>query len=56
MLVDKAKIEAFSAIKKDDSVNIDAYGKVLASGYGQKPPPEIIAEMQERYGFTFPKT
>ena len=40
------------AIDGDGTVDLEKYGKVIASCYGEAPTPEIKALLKEKYDFT----
>lgn len=52
VLVPKAKESAFlSAIGGEGTIDLEDFGRVIASCYGQKPTQEIVDMLRERYGF-----
>jgi hypothetical protein len=51
LLVDPAKKAAFRKAATGQ-VELNAYGRVIASGYGTDPPPEVRERMKTEYGFT----
>lgn len=49
--VDFDKKEIFNARVSSGSVNVSHFGKVLASGWGRNPPPEVLEKiMKEHFG------
>lgn len=42
----------FTAIKGDGMIDLEDYGKVVASCYGEQPTHEVAAYLKERYGLT----
>lgn len=52
VLVHRSKIRRFKEAIADESeaLDITAYGKILASGYGFSPPASLLQEMQATYG------
>ena len=51
VLVDKDKKEAFLKHKAGDSYNIEDYGKIITSGYGEEVPEDVKEMLKEKYGF-----
>lgn len=51
VLVDKEKKEAFLKHKTGDSYNIEDYGKIIISGYGEEVPEDVQEMLKEKYGF-----
>jgi hypothetical protein len=52
VLVEPQKEEAFlKALKSDESIDLEDYGKVIASNYGEEPSQEVKNFLKERYGF-----
>lgn len=51
VLVDPAKRAAFRKAFSG-TLELNAYGRVLASGYGADPPGDVRARMATEYGFT----
>ncbi|AXG69826.1 SIR2-like domain protein [Kordia sp. SMS9] len=44
--------EAFlKAIQGDGTIDLENYGAVVASSYGEKPTPEVIKYLKDTYGF-----
>lgn len=51
VLVDKEKKDAFLKHKTGDSYNIEDYGKIIISGYGEEVPEDVQEMLKEKYGF-----
>ncbi len=51
ILVDKEKKEAFLKHKAGDSYNLEDYGKIIISGYGDEIPLDVQEMLKEKYGF-----
>ncbi|HCR86046.1 MAG TPA: hypothetical protein DIV86_05145 [Alphaproteobacteria bacterium] len=51
VLVDKEKKDAFLKHKPGDSYNIEDYGKIITSGYGEEVPEDVKEMLKEKYGF-----
>lgn len=52
VLVEPAREQAFLAsLKSEDTIDLEDYGKVIASCYGEEPNDQIKQELKERYGF-----
>jgi len=51
VLVDKEKKDAFLKHKPGDSYNIEDYGKIISSGYGEAVPEDVQEMLKEKYGF-----
>ncbi|AMV29540.1 hypothetical protein VT84_34415 [Gemmata sp. SH-PL17] len=51
LLVDPAKRTAFQRASSGE-LELNAYGRVIASGYGTDPPADVSARMKTEYGFT----
>ena len=51
LLVDPAKKNAFRKAATGE-LELNAYGRVLASGYGTDPPADVRERMKTEYGFT----
>jgi hypothetical protein len=51
VLVDPAKKAAFRKAFTGQ-VELNAYGRILASGYGTDPPADVRERMKTEYGFT----
>ena len=50
VLVDPAKRAAFRKAFSGQ-LQLNAYGRILASGYGADPPPDVCERMKTEYGF-----
>lgn len=51
VLVDKSKKDMFENIQGTQSLNLNDYGKIIFSGYGDEPPADMKKKMEEEYGF-----
>ena len=51
VLVDPAKKAAFRKAFSGQ-VELNAYGRIIASGYGTDPPADVRERMKTEYGFT----
>ncbi len=51
ILVDKERKEAFLKHKAGDSYNLEDYGKIIISGYGDSVPLDVQEMLKEKYGF-----
>lgn len=51
LLVDPAKKAAFRKAATGQ-LELNAYGRVVASGYGNDPPSDVRERMKTEYGFT----
>jgi hypothetical protein len=52
VLVQPAKERLFlKAIDGDETIDLEQYGKVIASCYGQQPSEEVKAFLKEKYDF-----
>ncbi|MBP3959083.1 hypothetical protein J8F10_27885 [Gemmata sp. G18] len=51
LLVDPAKRTAFQRASAGE-LELNAYGRIIASGYGAGPPAAVRARMRTEYGFT----
>jgi len=40
------------AIKGDGTVDLEEYGKIIASCYGEEPSEEVRIFLKDKYGFT----
>lgn len=49
VFVDKAKQALFKQMIKSESIDVAQYGKVLYSGWGENPPPEIAEAIKKQY-------
>ena len=49
--VDKSKKDTFESLQGAQSLNLNDYGKILYSGYGDEPPEDIKKTMEDEYGF-----
>ncbi len=52
VLVEAPKEQSFlAALKSDETIDLEDYGKVLASCYGEEPNQQIKDFLKEKYGF-----
>lgn len=52
VLVEPHKEQAFlKALKSEESIDLEDFGKVIASNYGEDPNDEVKAFLKEKYGF-----
>ncbi len=52
VLVEAPKEQSFlSALKAEETIDLEDYGKVLASCYGEEPNDQIKTFLKEKYGF-----
>lgn len=51
VLIHSHKKRAFLNHKKGDSYNLEDYGEIIMSGYGDEVPDEIKAFLKEKYSF-----
>lgn len=52
VLVEAPKEQAFlTALKSDETIDLEDYGKVLASCYGEEPNQQVKDMLKEKYGF-----
>lgn len=49
VLVEKPKLELFKAKCKTDFVQVDDYGEILYSGWGNQPPEDIKQKIQDQF-------
>jgi hypothetical protein len=49
VLIDKVKLPLFQKAIRTGALDVSEYGKILYSGWGEDPPPEIIEAVRERY-------
>lgn len=52
--VDPLKFSAYKRALQQEVMNIRDYGEILQGDWGEFPPPEVIAYMQEIYHFETP--
>ena len=50
VLVERLKVRMFLQAMKSSSINLDDFGQVIYSAYGEKPPEEITNKVKEEYG------
>ena len=46
---DEDTITAFEEALKDDRIDLENYGEILESGYGEEPPNEVTDRVQKKY-------
>ncbi len=52
VLVEPAREQAFlAALKSEETIDLEDFGKVIASCYGEEPNDQLKEELKERYGF-----
>lgn len=51
VMVEKSKKHLFEEVEGSQPLNLTDYGQILHSGYGDEPPDDIKAKMEEEYGF-----
>lgn len=49
VLVNKNSVKEFSESMNDNNIPVDAYGRILKSGWGDTPPEEVLQELQNEY-------
>lgn len=50
VVVDRLKVQMFLKAMNSDSINLDDYGVVIYSAYGDNPPESITQKVKEEYG------
>jgi hypothetical protein len=40
-----------SALESNQSIDLEQYGKVVASNYGEEPSEEVRTMLKDKYGF-----
>lgn len=51
VLIEKNKVQDFLKHKVGDTYNLEDYGKIVYSAYGEKVPREVKEMLKEKYGF-----
>jgi hypothetical protein len=52
VLVEPAQEKGFlAALESKESIDLEQYGKVVASNYGEEPNEEVRTMLKEKYGF-----
>lgn len=52
VLVEPPKEQSFlAALKSDGTIDLEDYGKVIASCYGEEPNQQVKDFLKEKYGF-----
>lgn len=49
VLVDKEKLLEFQKSIKAGNIDVIKYGKVLSSGWGKNPPPDVVESIKKQY-------
>jgi tetratricopeptide (TPR) repeat protein len=49
VLIDQAELPVFLQMLETGSVDVSEYGKILYSGWGEDPPPEIVKTVKSLY-------
>ena len=50
--VDNVKTRAFLSAIKAGAIDLNAFGEIIESGYGENPPQAILSHMKANYNFT----
>ena len=52
VLVEPPREQAFlAALESNESIDLEDYGKVVASNYGEEPSEDVKKMLKDRYGF-----
>ena len=51
LVIPEREARFMAALHNTDSVELEAWGTVIASSYGTEPSSEVRAMLKERYGF-----
>jgi hypothetical protein len=52
VLIEPSKEKSFmAALDSTESIDLEDFGKVIASNYGEEPSEEVKKMLKERYGF-----
>ena len=51
VLIRPFRLRAFLTHKTGDSYNLEDYGDIILSGYGEEVPEEVRALLREKYSF-----
>jgi hypothetical protein len=51
LMVEKLKKRLFEVEAKKGQIQMTDYGKIIVSGYGEYPPPDVKKRMKDEYGF-----
>ncbi len=52
VLVEPPKEQSFlDALKSEETIDLEDFGKVVASNYGEEPNDDVKTMLKERYGF-----
>jgi len=49
VLIDKVRFPLFMRMLEKGALDVSEYGKILYSGWGKNPPPEIIETIKAQY-------
>jgi len=49
VLIERANLRNFLRDMKNDSTNLELYGKIIESGYGETPPEDIVKSIKKKY-------
>ena len=49
ILVDKFRLPMFLVKSKSNLIDLNQYGEIIESGWGENPPEEISKKINERY-------
>lgn len=49
--VARTKVSAFERIGGCQSINLNKFGEILMSGYGERPPEEVLMRAKADFGF-----
>ena len=49
VLVDQLKVTLFLAMINRGSSNLEDYGEILFSGWGENPPEKVVAKIKKEY-------
>jgi hypothetical protein len=52
VLIENTKRNLFLARKPSDSYNLEDYGQIITSGYGEQVPIEVQELLRDKYNFT----
>ncbi|MDX1975727.1 MAG: hypothetical protein SFT92_08670 [Rickettsiales bacterium] len=50
--VDSPKTQAFLRAVRSGNINLQSFGKIIDSGYGEQPPELVVEFMRKNYGYT----
>lgn len=49
VLLNKSQVKDYYESMNDNSVPVNAFGKILQSGWGKYPPQEVLDELAKEY-------